>query len=84
MSKRKESSWIKALKEYNRDSTVWALPRKGGPEYKKVVEIMNIVKTNKKLEAVAPDLRKIQPRNNISKEIKVPPAPDLRKLQPKK
>jgi hypothetical protein len=75
--KRKASVWIKALKEYNKDKTVWALPKKGGPEYKEVSEIVSKIKKNDNLDSIRPDLRKLQ---NL-KPVKSQPAPDLRKLQ---
>jgi hypothetical protein len=45
--KRKASVWIQALKEYNKDSGSWCLPKKGSAEYEKVKAISDRIKQSK-------------------------------------
>jgi hypothetical protein len=79
MSK-KVSSWIQALKEYNKDTGSWCLPKKGSEGYIKVKAISDRIKKDKNFEK-APDLRKLKTEKKVPS---VPKAPDLRKLQSSK
>jgi hypothetical protein len=85
MSQRKTSLWIEALKEYNKDSPSWCLPRKGSEGYNKVKVIMNRLKSGKPAE-IKPDLTKLKPKPKdflSSIPFLKPTAPDLSLLKPK-
>ena len=38
--KREPNAWVKALKEYNRDSNVYQIPKKGSTQYEEVHKLM--------------------------------------------
>jgi hypothetical protein len=60
------NSWIKGLKEYNKGSDSWCIPKKGSKGYN---EIMNKQKPTPKEQKQSKKLLDIDEYNNMAREL---------------
>jgi len=44
------NSWVVALKEFNKNKSIWCIPKKGTKEYNEVRKIMDNMDTKKKVK----------------------------------
>jgi len=65
-------SWIEALKKYN-EGQKWSIPKKGSPEYEKVIEIKNkLALADGEKKPKAPKTSKVEKKAKVEKKSKAP------------